>query len=253
MRRVLRHELSHLLLAVATGQNPMPRWFSEGVAVHQAGEHSYERFMALATASFTGGLVPLRHLDASFGEGPSQVNVAYATAADFVAYLMRAEGEARFAVLLGHLREGLPFDEAVRQTYRSSLTQLEFEWRQDIEGRFRTAPLWAGTGLLWFVGSALLIVAFVRRRKRSRETLARWAREEAQTPPLHVAVIAPGVSARAASLPLLDAGSAPVPATEPADAPVEPEAEPSGASATPEPDTAEVPQILLDGERHTLH
>jgi hypothetical protein len=119
MRQVLRHELSHVLLAAATNHAPIPRWFSEGVAVHQAGEHSYERFRTLAVASFTRGIVPFDDLDAAFSQGPDRVDVAYAESADFVAYLTRSGDTFRFTVLLQHLRQGLPLDRAFRETYRA--------------------------------------------------------------------------------------------------------------------------------------
>src|SRR5581483_6331786 len=89
MPQVLRHELSHLALAEATGHAPLPRWFSDVSAVEQSGEHSFERFEALARASFTGGIVPVRRLDAAFWASREQVEVAYAQAADFVAFLRR--------------------------------------------------------------------------------------------------------------------------------------------------------------------
>lgn len=193
VRKVLRHELSHLLLAVATGHAAVPRWFAEGVAIHQSGEHSYERFKTLAVAAFTGGLVSLRQLDASFAGGPNLVDVAYAESADFVAYLMRAEGEPRFALLLAHLREGMTFEQALRQTYRRSLAQMELEWLDDVRSRFLTAPLWAGSGLLWLVGTGLLVVAYFGRRRQAREILARWAREESVLTTYGLTVFAPSV------------------------------------------------------------
>ncbi len=179
IRRVLRHELSHLLLETATDHAPIPRWFSEGVAVHQANEYSFDRFKALAVASFTRGILPLRQLDSGFEGNGEHVEVAYAEAADFVAWLLRAGGDARFALLLSHLRESMTLDAAVRQTYGRSFAQIEYEWRSDLDTRFLTAPLWAGTGFLWLVGLLLLVLAFAKRRRQSRKTLARWAREEA--------------------------------------------------------------------------
>ena len=178
IRRVLRHEMSHLLLEVTTEHAAIPRWFSEGVAVHQAGEYSYERFTTLAVASFTRGIVPFAQLDAAFSGSNHQVEVAYAQSADFVGWLLRRGGDARFAVLLGHLREGMALDQAFRQTYEKSLNQVADDWRSDVNVRFITAPLWAGTGFLWMLGMVLLVLAWMRRRSRSKATLDRWQREE---------------------------------------------------------------------------
>lgn len=234
-RHVLRHEMAHLLLDAATHHAIIPRWFSEGFAIDASGEHDFERFKMLAVASFTGAIVPLRRLDESFSSGPDQVNVAYAESADFVAYLIRSEGQARFDVLVSHLAEGMSFDEAIRQTYRSTLPQFESEWRHDMQLRFLTAPLWAGTGLMWFVGSVLLVMAFLQRRSRSRATLARWDREERAelAPTLNVTVVTPGVRPRSPA-----------------------ESGDSGATSSGGGEPAkqsDVPAIVLDGERYTLH
>src|SRR5205085_2170398 len=87
---------------------------------------------------------------------------AYATgvAAGFVGVLMDGGKGARFAVLVTHLRAGLDLDAALRQTYGASLLSLEHDWRRNVEVRFLSAPLWAGTRLFWMAGMVLLVVAF---------------------------------------------------------------------------------------------
>lgn len=178
VRQVLRHEVSHLALAAAVGDASTPRWFSEGLAVEQAGEHTFERFQRLATASYSGGVLPWARLDAGFADGPGDVNVAYAQSADVVAWMLRAEGRERFAVLLTQLRAGRSFAEAIRETYGVSAAAFEERWREDFRGRFALAPLWAGTGILTLLGLVVVAIAMVRRRRKSKATLARWEREE---------------------------------------------------------------------------
>lgn len=178
VRQVLRHEVSHLALAAATGGGAVPRWFSEGLAVEQAGEHTFERFQQLAAASYSGGVLPWARLDGGFADGPGDVNVAYAQSADVVAWMLRAEGRERFAVMLGQLRAGRTFDEAIRETYAVSAADFEARWREDFRGRFALAPLWAGTGIVTLLGLVVVAVAMVRRRRKSKATLARWEREE---------------------------------------------------------------------------
>lgn len=233
MPRVLRHELAHLLLAIATRDAPVPRWFSEGVAIEQASEHSFERFKTLAIASFTRALLPLARLDNAFNEGPDRVEVAYAESADFVAYLMRVQGTGRFPVLIAHLREGVPFEEALRRTYDKSIRQLENEWREELETRFLTAPLWAGGSLLWLGGAALLVAAVLRHRRRSKATLARWAREEAALEQVRLLVVTPGAT--------LDESLKATPTPSPHE----------GSEPTKNPEAP--PSTDIDRERHTLH
>lgn len=179
VRQVFRHELSHLLFGVASGNAPLPRWLTEGLAVDQASEHSFERFERLAIASYTRGMLPLRELDRGFqGHSDDAVTVAYAQSADFVGWLLRTQGADRFGVMLAHAREGRSMEEAVRESYGVTFLHLEEAWRHDFDSRFALAPLWAGTGLLTTLGLLGVVWAMIRRRRKSQATRARWDRED---------------------------------------------------------------------------
>lgn len=192
--QVLRHELSHLAWGVATAQAAGPRWFTEGLAVEQSGEHSFERFQSMAQASFSGGLAPWAHLDTRFAGSAEQVDVAYAQGADIVAWLLRRDGPGRFAVLAERLRDGDAFAEAMRTAFGASLAGLEEEWRADVRSRFALAPLWAGSGVVTVVFLAMMGAAALRRWRRSAKTRARWAAEErARRQPPRWVVVTPGM------------------------------------------------------------
>ncbi len=232
--QVLRHELSHLMLAEATNHAALPRWLAEGIAVHQADEHSFERFQELASASWTGRLVPLRRLDDGFSEGPDQVNVAYAEATDFVGYLLRIDGPTRFAIMLDHVREGASFEDAVSQTYGASLPRVEEEWRHDLDGRVAFAPLWAGTGLLSIAGAVLVVAALIRRRLKNKATLARWESEERARRSNRWMLLTRPALGLVPSRPANDDGAA-------------------GPAPSPRAVGDDLPRVTHDGREHTLH
>jgi hypothetical protein len=192
--QVLRHELSHLAWGAATGQAEAPRWLTEGLAVEQSGEHTFERFQSMAQASFTRGLAPWSRLDARFGGSAEQVDVAYAQGADIVGWLLRRDGPGRFAVLAERLRGGDPYPEAMRTAFGATLAGLEEEWRADVRGRFALAPLWAGSGVVTVVFLVMMGAAALRRWRRSAKTRARWAAEErARRQPPRWVVVTPGM------------------------------------------------------------
>ncbi|MDP3278110.1 MAG: peptidase MA family metallohydrolase [Deltaproteobacteria bacterium] len=178
VRRVLRHELSHLLLGYATGDAALPRWFSEGVAVEQAAEHSFERFEQLARASATNSLLPLRTLDSAFSGGSDEVDLAYAQAADFVGHLLRRDGPTRLGVFASHLRGGASFEQGLQRTWGFSLIAAESAWREDVKQRHLFLPFLTGAGVFWGIGALLLVVAWARSRRRAVATMARWKRED---------------------------------------------------------------------------
>jgi hypothetical protein len=197
MAQVLAHELSHLALhrAVASGRagatNPtvaeaaasppprLPRWFVEGLAIHQSGERSVERSRLLLEAAAFGKLVPLRELSASFPERAHHANLAYAQAGSLVGYLMRGErGPQKMRRLVMELRAGKTFDEALFESYYLRVGDLEREWTEDVERRAVAMPfVLLGSGV-WALGTLLAVLAWRQRRKRHRETIARWAAEE---------------------------------------------------------------------------
>lgn len=192
--QVLRHELSHLTWGAATGQAEGPRWFTEGLAVEQSGEHTFERFQSMAQASYTRGLAPWAQLDGRFGGSAEQVDVAYAQGADIVGWLLRRDGPGRFAVLAERMRGGDPFPEAMRSAFGATLTGLEEEWRADVRSRFALAPLWAGSGVVTVAFLLMMASAALRRRRRSAKTRARWAAEErARRQPPRWVVVTPGM------------------------------------------------------------
>jgi hypothetical protein len=177
---VLTHELSHLALHRAVKGHALPRWFTEGLAIHQAGEQNLKRVQTLWEAAVVDEVLPLSALSANFPARPHEVNRAYAQSADLVQHMLRdANDRERLPILLGHLASGMAFDQAVLAAYHIDLPYLDREWRQALGERFRVLPL-VLTGTAVWGGIALLsVLAFVRRRQDHRAKLARWAEEEA--------------------------------------------------------------------------
>jgi hypothetical protein len=179
MDKVLAHELSHLALHRAAPDAPLPRWFVEGLAVQQSGEHSIARVQTLAEAVVGGSLLPLSELSRRFPEHTHAVSLAYAQSASVVGYLRGdASKERKFARLLRELRRGATFSGALREAYYVSLADLEREWRADVSDRFTALPLLVTGSGIWALALVLTVAAWFRRRRKRRETLARWAAEE---------------------------------------------------------------------------
>lgn len=232
---IFRHELAHVALADAIGEtHHAPRWFNEGLAVHLSRESPLLRMKTLSTATLAGRLIPLSRLDDSFPADAGAAELAYAEAADVVRYLLRQEDTERFPQLILRLREGQPFGAALKDAYGIDATSLEYEWREDVARRYSFWPVFFSGSVIWVGVLLLFAVGWNRRRKRSRETLQRWAKEEAvaeltraraMLPEARVHIVLPGREPDAPELPAL-----PAPLPE-----------------------AEVPKVQHDGQWHTLH
>jgi hypothetical protein len=177
---LMRHELSHVALAEAVGDRHVPRWFNEGLAIRQSGELPWARLKTLWDASLSRTLIPLKDLDTSFPSESYQVNVAYAESADFVSFLMRDTDRARFGSLVQRVGAGASFDRALEDAYGTDVRKLEFQWREEVSHRFGVVPMLTGGGVVWLLIIGLAAAAWVKRRRRARAKLERWASEEAQ-------------------------------------------------------------------------
>jgi hypothetical protein len=180
LMEVFRHELAHVALHDATGGQRVPRWLNEGFAIHLSGESSLARVSLLWPAVLAGDVLPFSRLDRGFAGGSSNVSLAYAQAADVVRYLLRTRDAQRFNLLLSHLRDGAPFESALRESYGLDLVGLEYEWRDDASQRYSFWPVLLSGSMIWVGVLGLFALAWRKHRKRQQATLARWAREEAQ-------------------------------------------------------------------------
>jgi hypothetical protein len=124
----------------------------------------------------------LSELSASFpDEHHGEVDLAYAQAADLAGTLLGGElGPNRFRSLVTQLRAGRPLDEAVLAAYGMPLERIEQRWRTQLAQRFGRWPtVLGGLTFVWALAAILLVVGYVRVRRRQNKTLERWAIEEA--------------------------------------------------------------------------
>jgi Peptidase MA superfamily len=179
LAELLQHELTHVALTDAVAGHHVPRWFDEGLAIHESGEVPWARTKTLWDATLGKHLLPLSYLDRGFPADTYEVNEAYAESADFVRFLMRDTDRARFGSLLQRMRAGVPFDRTLEDAYGADVRKLEYEWREELGRRFGVIPMVTGGGLLWVLMVGLAGAAWLKKRRRARAKLAQWAREEA--------------------------------------------------------------------------
>lgn len=181
---LLRHEMAHVALYRATGGQPLPRWFHEGVAESFGEGIDLLRAQTLAAAIFGPGVPRLGDLEHSFrSDDAITVTVGYAAARDFVNFLrFRDEDGSDMRQALAQLRQGKGFEAALVRGFGRSLAELDGEWRGGLTGRFMWFPIVSSEGLPMTLAIPLVVVAAIRRRRLLREG---WARLEAEDALLH--------------------------------------------------------------------
>ncbi len=215
---VLVHELSHVALHRAVEGQDVPRWFSEGIAIHQSEVRLLPRMESLLRAAAQRSMLRLSELSDRFPKRPHEVNIAYAQSADIVGFLRRTPNdERRFHRLIQSMRNGETFDTALSTAYGWTSIGLEREWRESLRTRYRIVPALLGGTTIWVLAAILVVVAYRRRRRYHHLKLEEMGQREE-----------------------LEAA----PSTFP---PPPPNAETDVVS------DAGVPRIEHDGESHTLH
>ena len=133
--RIIPHEVSHQLLALATDNpyNAPATWLDEGFAVSNQTNGSSHMARLVATAKREGRLLPLTSLDTAFPFDPTDAGLAYAESFSVVTYLVDTYGDAAVAAIAAAYRTGSTHDDAVRAGTGRDIAQLDREWRATID------------------------------------------------------------------------------------------------------------------------
>ena len=189
VRSTVRHELAHLALGAALGRRA-PRWLHEGFAYLHSSDFSLDRTRTLTGMAWTGDVIPLAELDDSFPAAEVAAARAYAESYDFVAFLARRGRSADhdddgnrwpFRRFLALVAGGTPIDQAARQAFTADLAHLFAEWKDTLRQRYLMLPAGLLGLLVWVLAAVLLVIAWRRKKRQNRVTLARWDEEEART------------------------------------------------------------------------
>jgi hypothetical protein len=172
---VLRHELVHLMLPERLGGfDRVPLWFEEGLAQVLGAPILGTGLAHLKVAEAAGRLPSLASLTVRFPPERSKAALAYSQSESVVRYLIERHGLDELLELLDRTRRTGSFEEALSATYGLTPGELASEWRKWLRGTGR--PWWLEMILsrfvpfLLFAASLLVIIGFLRARRRQRDT-----------------------------------------------------------------------------------
>lgn len=181
-----RHELAHLALDAALGKNA-PRWLHEGFAYLHSSEWSTARMNTLVAMAWTGNVYPLSTIEDHFPKQENSVHKAYAQSYDFVAYLAKRghyvdlddDGNRwPFRTFLAELAAGATQDDASHLAFGASFGQLQNQWYESLRARYLFVPSSLVGVFVWAMAALLLIIGYLRKKKKNLKTLHRWEEED---------------------------------------------------------------------------
>lgn len=137
----LWHEMSHVFIITAT-HGRVPRWFTEGLAVHEEGQRSPEwsdRLTPEVLAAIRDKkLLPVAKLDRGFvfPEYPSQVIVSYFQAGSICDFIQAKWGEGKLLDMVHAYADLKPTPQAIESSLGISADEFDKEYGAWIEKQY---------------------------------------------------------------------------------------------------------------------
>ncbi|MGI4757518.1 MAG: peptidase MA family metallohydrolase, partial [Janthinobacterium lividum] len=137
----LWHEMSHVFIITATNQR-VPRWFTEGLAVHEEGQHAREWSDRVTPdvllAIRDKKLLPILKLDRGFvfPEYPQQVIVSYFQAGSICDYIGETWGEAKLLDMVHSYTAQKPTAEAIEANLHVSPDAFDKQYLVWLEKKY---------------------------------------------------------------------------------------------------------------------
>jgi hypothetical protein len=179
LEQVLDHEIVHILVGNVFAPNVPPRWLQEGLAQFWTGELGPRTGDDLSNVLFgRDTLFSLHQLNAGFRGDPVRARLSYDAAADFIGFVASRYGENAVRSLVEEMAHGAYLDDAVLAATGDDVKTVEGAWRGHWSDPALLLRAVASSGLLWAAGAVLVLAGAWRVRRRARQKLARWEREE---------------------------------------------------------------------------
>jgi hypothetical protein len=175
---VFLHEMAHILAHRAAGEQPLPRWFDEGLAMMAARTWDLEDRARLVWAMVSGTEISLDELNSLFVSDDTSIRRAYVLAHAFTLDLLEHTRGDVPKQILSKVKQGLPFSEAFAQTTFMTLTHAEEDFwdRQTLWNRW--IPVATSSGMVWLTITLLAFWAYTKQRRRSAAIKKQWREDD---------------------------------------------------------------------------
>jgi hypothetical protein len=175
---VVRHELSHLLLAQRVGGVRMPTWFMEGLAMMQSGEWGFSEEWRFMTMAGRRNLPYLEELDGPFPRSANRAALFYGVSYFAVRKLL-GDRPGSLVTLTAFIRDSGDFESGFESAFGQTAYDFAGKLYVELDRRYKIAGTILNATPYWTGAALLFIVVYLVKRERSRRRLERWEEEEA--------------------------------------------------------------------------
>ena len=174
---VVRHELSHLLLAQRLGGIRAPTWFMEGLAMRQAGEWDFQKSWELMSLAARRKVPSLLDLEGPFPRPRDEAALAYGVSYVAVDELFRERPDA-LATFTAFVRDRRDFESAFETTFGRSTAGFAAATAQAVGKRYKLPGTIVNAAPYWVSLALLFVAVYVAKRVRTRRKVEEWERRE---------------------------------------------------------------------------
>ncbi len=136
LKKVIIHELSHVVMGMALQGKQSDRWFDEGFAQYQAEEKEIKGTILLTRSLFTGNMIWLNEVDSVLTFRREKAALAYQVSYTAVEYLAETYGEDAVVKMIQFLRSGKDTDEALFLAIGIGFEDFQDQWYHTIKSKY---------------------------------------------------------------------------------------------------------------------
>lgn len=175
LRKIIMHEMCHLLLHKNITGNNLPRWFDEGVSEWVSGginELVYPQSTdILKRASINNTLLPFSTISEALPSDPVNLVLSYQQGRSMVEFIEKRYGIDSIKGIILRLSTGAGFHETISHESGADFTEIEKEWRKGKETQYTWLAYISDNIylILFFIAAFLTIYGFIIFRRRMRD------------------------------------------------------------------------------------
>jgi hypothetical protein len=178
LKKVIVHELSHVLLFTAAGGKHIERWFDEGLAMMLSGEKGLRETVILARAVLSGDIIWLHEIDDVLTFHRQKADLAYHESLVAVTFLKDQYSREVFREIIYQLSQDRDMDAAMQSVIGLHFGEFEGNWLRAMQKKYRWAVFLNFPFLLSVLMVALFLSAVVATRIRIKKRRRLWEKED---------------------------------------------------------------------------
>lgn len=171
---VLTHELLHLMMPDIVGNQSVPRWINEGMAIFYSGEQRWKTSTALSKALATNSHIPLQEIDRVLTFDRVRAELAYHESYSAIYYILSIYDLDGLQTILYGIRDSKPINEIFMNATGSTFAEFEKEWLKQAKTNHRFYWLSDIDSYIWIIILVLVVFAVLARKIRNRKTIDEW-------------------------------------------------------------------------------